>query len=104
MSEVGKDAQSGLSFPCVPFRRGCIEADRKVSVTRLERFKQAQDRQDSGFECALAEMQTDCKQGHWIWYVFPQLSGLGTSHLSQRYGINDLAEAAEYLHDPVLFS
>jgi uncharacterized protein (DUF1810 family) len=73
-------------------------------MPQLERFKEAQDRPDSGFESALAEMQADCKQGHWIWYVFPQLSGLGTSGLSQWYGINDVAEAAEYLHDPVLCS
>jgi uncharacterized protein (DUF1810 family) len=70
----------------------------------LERFKAAQDQPDSGFESALAEMQAGHKQGHWIWYVFPQLSGLGTSSLSQRYGISDLAEAAEYLRDPVLCS
>jgi uncharacterized protein (DUF1810 family) len=81
-----------------------MEADRRIGVPRLERFKEAQDRPDSGFESALAEIQVDCKQGHWIWYVFPQLSGLGASGLSQWYGINDLAEAAEYLHDPVLCS
>ena len=71
-------------------------------MLRLERFKEAQG--DSSFESALAEMRIGCKQGHWIWYVFPQLSGLGASALSQRYGINDLAEAAEYLRDPVLCS
>jgi uncharacterized protein (DUF1810 family) len=68
----------------------------------LERFKQAQDRSDSGFESALAEIQSGCKHGHWIWYVFPQLSGLGASMPSQIYGISDLAEAAAYLRDPVL--
>jgi uncharacterized protein (DUF1810 family) len=73
-------------------------------VLPLARFKEAQDRGDSGFESALAEMLTGRKQGHWIWYVFPQLSGLGTSSLSQRYGIDGLAEAAGYLHDPVLCS
>jgi uncharacterized protein (DUF1810 family) len=71
-------------------------------VPRLDRFKEAQDRPDAGFASALAEMQAGRKQGHWIWYVFPQLSGLGASSLSQRYGIDGLAEAAAYLRDPVL--
>jgi uncharacterized protein (DUF1810 family) len=70
----------------------------------LERFKQAQDQLDSGFEAALAEIQSGRKQGHWIWYVFPQLSGLGASRSSQIYGISNLAEAVEYLRDPVLRS
>jgi uncharacterized protein (DUF1810 family) len=73
-------------------------------VLQLARFKEAQDRRDSGFESALAELQTGRKQCHWIWYVFPQLSGLGSSSLSQWYGVTDLAEAAAYLHDPVLCS
>jgi uncharacterized protein (DUF1810 family) len=73
-------------------------------VPQLERFKEAQNRPDSGLKSALAEMRNDCKQGHWIWYVFPQLSGLGTSSLSQKYAINDVAEAAEYLHDAMLCS
>src|ERR1700676_2853409 len=70
----------------------------------LERFKKAQDLPDSGFEAALAEIRSGRKQGHWIWYVFPQLSGLGASMASQTYGITDVAEAVEYLHDPVLRS
>jgi uncharacterized protein (DUF1810 family) len=70
----------------------------------LERFKKAQDRPHSGFAAALAEIQSGRKQGHWIWYVFPQLSGLGVSTASQTYGISDVAEAVEYLHDPVLRS
>ena len=70
----------------------------------LERFKKAQDLPHSGFEAALAEIQSGRKQGHWIWYVFPQLAGLGASTASQIYGISDVAEAVEYLHDPVLCS
>jgi uncharacterized protein (DUF1810 family) len=70
----------------------------------LERFKKAQDLPHSGFEAALAEIRSGRKQGHWIWYVFPQLSGLGASMASQTYGITDVAEAVEYLHDPVLRS
>lgn len=70
----------------------------------LERFKTAQGSPDSGFESALAEMQAGSKQGHWIWYVFPQLSGLGVSRFSKTYGIRDVAEAMEYLRDPLLCS
>jgi uncharacterized protein (DUF1810 family) len=70
----------------------------------LARFKRAQGRPDAGFESALAEIQSGSKQGHWIWYIFPQLSGLGASRSSQTYGIGDLAEAVEYLQDPVLRS
>jgi uncharacterized protein (DUF1810 family) len=68
----------------------------------LERFRRAQDDPDSGFESALSEIRSGGKVGHWIWYVFPQLAGLGVSTQSQVYAINDAAEALEYLQDPVL--
>jgi uncharacterized protein (DUF1810 family) len=70
----------------------------------LERFKEAQERADSGFEAALAEIRRGHKQGHWIWYIFPQLSGLGASWASQTYGLGNVAEAVKYLQDPVLRS
>jgi uncharacterized protein (DUF1810 family) len=70
----------------------------------LERFRKAQDSADSGFESALAELRAGRKQGHWIWYVFPQLEGLGTSNLARTYGIAGVAEATAYLQDPVLCS
>ena len=68
----------------------------------LERFKQAQDLPESGFDAARAEIRHGGKRGHWIWYVFPQLAGLGISNLSQTYAIRDFAEAVEYLQDSVL--
>ena len=49
-------------------------------------------------------MQVGSKQGHWIWYVFPQLSGLGRSSVSRTYGIDGLAEAEAYLRDSELRS
>jgi uncharacterized protein (DUF1810 family) len=73
-------------------------------VSELERFKEAQDSKGSGFESALREMRQGAKHGHWISYVFPQLSGLGQSSVSRTYGIRGLAEAEEYLRDPVLRS
>ena len=71
-------------------------------MSQLDRFKQAQDNPYSGFATALAELRAGRKIGHWIWYVFPQLSGLGCSEVSHIYGIVDVAEGAAYLRDPVL--
>jgi uncharacterized protein (DUF1810 family) len=71
-------------------------------VSHLERFTRAQDQPHSGFAAAFAELRAGRKTGHWIWYVFPQLAGLGTSGASQLYGIRDGAEAVAYLRDPVL--
>jgi uncharacterized protein (DUF1810 family) len=68
----------------------------------LERFHDAQADDDSGYETALAEMRSGRKRGHWIWYVFPQLAGLGRSGAAQHYAIQGLEEACEYLRDPVL--
>jgi uncharacterized protein (DUF1810 family) len=69
---------------------------------QLERFRAAQDAPGSGFEAALQEIRTGAKTGHWIWYVFPQLQGLGASAMSQAYALADAADAADYLRDPVL--
>jgi uncharacterized protein (DUF1810 family) len=63
------------------------------------------DAQSSGeYESALAEMKAGRKQSHWIWYVFPQISGLGMSHMSQLYAVRDRGEAVAYLHHPLLFA
>ena len=71
-------------------------------MTGLKRFKDAQERPESGFESAIQEMQSGRKLGHWIWYVFPQLAGLGVSSMSETYAIKDLIEAIAYLQDSVL--
>ena len=71
-------------------------------MPRLERFKIAQSQPGSGFDSALAELRSGRKRGHWIWYVFPQLAGLGSSSLAHTYGIDGIAEAVDYLRDPVL--
>jgi uncharacterized protein (DUF1810 family) len=73
-----------------------------LSTRNLERFRTAQSDAHAGFEVALAEIRSGRKQSHWIWYIFPQLTGLGTSSLSQMYAIDGAEEAAEYLKDPVL--
>lgn len=69
----------------------------------LERFVQAQEKGGS-YECALAELKAGRKTGHWIWWIFPQLKGLGTSHNSTYYGLADEAEASDYLRHPILGS
>lgn len=65
----------------------------------LDRFVAAQ--QDS-YPIALSEIQNGYKRSHWMWYIFPQVAGLGRSSTSQYYGICDLQEAVEFLHHPVL--
>jgi uncharacterized protein (DUF1810 family) len=65
----------------------------------LERFIQAQAKT---YEGALAELKAGRKTGHWIWWIFPQLRGLGSSHNSTYYGLADEAEARAYLQHPIL--
>ncbi len=67
----------------------------------LGRFREAQDG-TPGFNEALGELRAGAKTGHWIWYVFPQLGGLGQSPMAVRYGLKGPEEAAAYLDDPVL--
>ena len=73
-------------------------------MSRLDRFKAAQDSSRSGFQSALDEIRAGAKRGHWIWYVFPQLAGLGSSPLSQSFAIDNEEEASEYLQDAELRS
>jgi uncharacterized protein (DUF1810 family) len=65
----------------------------------LERFIQAQDRD---FEQARRELEDGRKRSHWIWYVFPQLAGLGSSLMADAYGLQGIDEATAYLRHPVL--
>ena len=68
--------------------------------SEIGRFVEAQA--NGEYEAALAEMTAGRKRGHWIWYTFPQIAGLGTSHMSQTYAIRNRAEAQEYLRHPLL--
>lgn len=67
----------------------------------LERFVQAQDAGGT-YQRALEELTEGSKQSHWMWFVFPQIAGLGQSPTSRRYAITSLAEAKAYLGHPVL--
>src|SRR3954470_11411387 len=68
----------------------------------LVRFHEAQADPHAGYDTALAEIRRGRKTSHWIWYIFPQLAGLGRSAMAEKYAIRDLAEACDYLHDPLL--
>lgn len=65
----------------------------------LGRFVEAQD---PVYATVLAELSAGAKRTHWIWFVFPQLRGLGHSAAAHRYGISSLAEATAYLRHPTL--
>ena len=65
----------------------------------LGRFLAAQD---GVYPAALAEVSAGRKRTHWMWFVFPQLRGLGSSQMARRYGVGGTAEAAAYLRHPVL--
>jgi len=65
----------------------------------LQRFV---DAQATTYDTALAELQAGKKRSHWMWFIFPQLKGLGHSDTAQRYGITSLVEANAYITHPVL--
>jgi uncharacterized protein (DUF1810 family) len=65
----------------------------------LERFITAQE---TNYQIALSEIKHGKKKSHWMWYIFPQIQGLGFSELSKLYAIKNLDEAAAFLQHPVL--
>lgn len=65
----------------------------------LDRFVEAQA---PAYDRALAELKAGRKQSHWMWFVFPQIAGLGHSPMAQHYAIQNLAEARAYLAHPLL--
>jgi uncharacterized protein (DUF1810 family) len=68
---------------------------------RLRRFEIAQD-DGRTYEAAVAELRVGRKAGHWMWFIFPQISGLGHSSMSRTYAISSLPEAQAYLAHRVL--
>ena len=72
-----------------------------MNSNRLQRFVAAQDT-DSTYVRARAELRAGRKASHWMWFVFPQIAGLGQSEMSRRYAIASLDEARAYLDHPVL--
>ena len=67
----------------------------------LQRFLDAQER---GYDTVLAELRAGRKASHWIWFIFPQIAGLGHSGMAQQFAISSLDEAKAYFQHPVLGS
>ncbi|MCW2696412.1 MAG: hypothetical protein JWR62_1497 [Modestobacter sp.] len=74
---------------------------RAVDDFGLQRFVEAQNR-DGTYDQALRELRAGRKRSHWMWFVFPQVAGLGRSGTAQFYAVSGLAEARAYLAHPVL--
>lgn len=75
------------------------EQEREQERFALQRFL---DAQDPVIGQVLRELRSGAKRSHWMWFIFPQLAGLGHSAMAQRYAIRSLAEARAYLNQPVL--
>lgn len=70
-----------------------------MTKTYLERFVEAQDKV---YAMVISELNSGYKRTHWIWYIFPQIHGLGRSETARYYAIKDKEEALAYLNHPVL--
>ena len=70
-----------------------------MNINSLDRFIEAQEQM---YEVALKEIKNGEKESHWMWYIFPQLRGLGRSQMAYAYGINGIEEAKAYLEHPIL--
>ncbi|HYS69978.1 MAG TPA: DUF1810 domain-containing protein [Gemmatimonadaceae bacterium] len=76
-----------------------LNVSRPEDPYNLARFTEAQA---ADYSRALSELRAGAKRSHWMWYVFPQIDGLGHSPMSRRYSIKSAAEARAYLDHPVL--
>jgi uncharacterized protein (DUF1810 family) len=74
-------------------------SDQRNDPYDLSRFVRAQEGE---YDRALSELRGGRKRSHWMWYIFPQLEGLGSSEISRRYAIRSIDEARAYLDHPVL--
>lgn len=68
----------------------------------MKDLKRFTDAQENDYAIALSEIRAGRKRSHWMWYIFPQIDGLGFSYTSKLYAIKDKNEAASYLEHPVL--
>lgn len=73
-------------------------------MTKENNLQRFLDAQATDYQQAVAEIKNGRKRSHWMWYIFPQIQGLGFSETSRYYAIQDAAEAAAYLQHPVLGS
>ena len=73
-------------------------------MNQANNLKRFTDAQQSDYQTALSEIKNGRKRSHWMWYVFPQIQGLGLSETAKFYAIKDVQEAADFLKHPVLGS
>ncbi len=72
-----------------------------METNTVERFIKIQD-ESNNYETALNEVKNGNKRSHWIWYIFPQIKGLGHSYMSKTYAIDSLSEARAYWENAIL--
>lgn len=90
----------GIYFQTLSYKRGAQHPSPNMPLPPvLDRFLQAQE---PVWPRVLAELRVGRKRTHWMWFVFPQIKGLGHSDMAQRYAIQSRAEAQAYLAHPVL--
>ncbi len=75
---------------------------KEMTMTDLYNLQRFIDAQDPVYDTVLSELRAGDKRTHWIWFIFPQLKGLGQTVTSQKYGISSLDEAKAFLAHPVL--
>ena len=101
--EIAQFFKDALKVKNICLPKSFVEALETGNVIfDLERFVKAQDSELSSYYDALSEIKQGCKKSHWIWYVFPQIKGLGHSYRSEYFGISCKEEAESYLSHPVL--
>lgn len=71
-------------------------------MTGKDQLKKFLTAQESDYSVALAEIKSGRKRSHWMWYIFPQIEGLGYSETSKYYALSNLQEALQYLQHPIL--
>lgn len=107
LSERKKNRKTRQHYCVVTLPDACLESTfqrqsfiGEITLEKdLSRFRDAQERD---YQQALVEIKNGRKETHWMWYIFPQIHGLGSSSISQYYAIKDLQEARDFLKDPIL--
>ena len=101
--EMAQFFKEALEVKNISLPKSFVDALKSGEVVYdLDRFVNAQDSETYTYADALNEIKEGHKQGHWIWYVFPQIKGLGHSYKSEFYGISSKEEAKAYLEHPTL--
>ena len=91
--------KSGLCLNKLFLYKTAKEIDKGMNINSLDSFLEAQDRM---YPVALKELKNGKKRTHWMWFIFPQLRGLGMSSISRYYGLENFDEAKAYLEHPLL--